>query len=71
MKTVNCLVYTTTVQCVHLKVGSGATTPISELLLFLLLIGSAKQGIEPFNFSGSGWVQQRFQISVQFRLRFK
>ena len=31
------------------------------------------QGVEPYHFSGSGsvWVQQRFQISVQFRLRFK
>ena len=31
------------------------------------------QGVEPLNFSGSGsvWVQQRFQISVQFRLRFR
>ena len=31
------------------------------------------QGVEPFDFSGSGsvWVQQRFQISVQFWLRFK
>ena len=31
------------------------------------------QGVEPCNFHGSGsvWIQQRFQISVQFRLRFK
>ena len=31
------------------------------------------QGVKLFNFSGSGsvWVQQRFQISVQLRLRFK
>ena len=30
-------------------------------------------GVKPFDFSGSGlvWVQQRFQISVQFRLRFR
>ena len=35
--------------------------------------GTRKQGVEQFNFSGSGsiWVQQRFQISVQFRLRFR
>ena len=32
-----------------------------------------KQGGEPFDFSGSGsvWVLQRFQISLQFRLRFR
>ena len=31
------------------------------------------QRVEPFSYSGSGsvWVQQPFQISVQFRLRFK
>ena len=30
---------------------------------------SYHQGVEPFNFFGSGsvWVQQRFQILVQFR----
>ena len=31
--------------------------------------GGQNQEVEPFDFSGSGsvWVQQRFQISVQFR----
>ena len=28
------------------------------------------QGVEPFDFSRSVLVQQQFQISVQFRLRF-
>ena len=32
-----------------------------------------KQGVEPFDFTGSGsvWVEQLFQISVQFRLGFR
>ena len=49
----------------------------SEDLLFLSCdhtnghVEIFEQGVEPFNFSGSGsiWVQQRFQISVQFRSR--
>ena len=49
-------------------------SPPSELTKYRCLsLLTYHQGVEPFDFSGSGsvWVQQRFQISVQFRLRFK
>ena len=46
---------------------------LNVMLFSYVLLIHWNQRVEPFNFSGSGsvWVQQRFQISVQFRLRFR
>ena len=51
---------------------------VLHIIVLKLICDSAithhsNQGVEPFNFSGSGsvWIHQQFQISVQFRVRFR